>query len=189
MVIDTAYQHLQLRVPKLFKLDIIIFILQASKWGENKTQSLIKIENIGTQLEVKTFKKSLLLTKILLFLMHMKHFVHFKVWNLWQSCEIPCTGFILMNSVNWVLVIFTIKSRKKIYYTSLIFQGCCFSPVCTVLIFFFFLRVICRLIFQQSKRTGCRKNKIGQLLETQLLVSPVGVAGSKQWYLKRSRYN
>lgn len=42
MVIDTAYQHLQLKVPKLFKLDIIIFILQASKWGENKTQSLIK---------------------------------------------------------------------------------------------------------------------------------------------------
>lgn len=60
MVINTAYQHLQLKVPKLFKLDIIIFILQASKWGENKTQSLIKIENIGTQLEVKTFKKSLL---------------------------------------------------------------------------------------------------------------------------------
>lgn len=60
MVIDTAYQHLQLKVPKLFKLDIIIFILQASKWGENKTQSLIKIENIGTRLEVKTSKNSLL---------------------------------------------------------------------------------------------------------------------------------
>lgn len=39
MLIDTANQHLQLKVPKLLKLDIIMFILQASKReGEGETK-------------------------------------------------------------------------------------------------------------------------------------------------------
>mgnify|MGYP001857355396 CR=1 FL=1 len=56
MVIDTAYQHLQLKVQKLLKVNIIIFILQACKW-EGEWETKFNETEKGTEFEMFSFFK------------------------------------------------------------------------------------------------------------------------------------